>query len=279
MISACGLPLDGGSRTLSNYRCQEDRGVNECVPDRSLTRFRASRGCSLLVASRRVEYDPPIVGMAGAVATESPLRPSFVKRNHLERRRTVDIDPLLSKVAAGDSQAIRACADRFAGLVWSLARRMSFSGAEADDAVQDVFVEIWKNAYRYDSAVASETAFVAMIARRRLIDRRRMLSRRPDRQPLPEAEVRSDVSGVDTVSTSEEATKAAMALESLSPEQQRVIRLSIFHGLSHEKIATSTGLPMGTVKTHARRGLIRLRELLEAGRPRSGPRLATEVGK
>lgn len=171
-------------------------------------------------------------------------------------------DLVLPRVAGGDAGAVRECIDRFAGLVWSLARRMTYTEAEADDAVQEIFVEIWKNAGRYDRTVASETAFVAMIARRRLIDRRRRRDRQLDRQPLPENPPSAPEPGVDPTQLSEESRRALSAMTELSPEQQRVLRLSIFQGLSHDKIATSTGLPMGTVKTHARRGLIRLRELL-----------------
>jgi DNA-directed RNA polymerase specialized sigma24 family protein len=68
----------------------------------------------------------------------------------------------------------------------------------------------------------------------------------------------------DVPTQQEEAARATAALERLRPEQQRVLQLSIYHGRSHEEIARSTGLPLGTVKTHARRGLIRLREILEA---------------
>lgn len=170
---------------------------------------------------------------------------------------------------------MRECIDRFGGLVWSLARRMTYSEPEADDAVQDIFVEVWKNAGRYDSSVASETAFVAMIARRRLIDRGRKRNRQLDRQPLPESVpgVADDFAG--RASMTEEARRAAAAIELLSAEQQRVLRLSIFQGLSHEKIASSTGLPMGTVKTHARRGLLRLRELM--GGPNRGAERAAAV--
>lgn len=173
-------------------------------------------------------------------------------------------DLLLPRVAQGEAAAIKACIDRFGGLIWSLARRMTHNDAEAEDAVQEIFVEIWQSAYRYDVNVASETAFVAMIARRRLIDRRRKADRRPGEQMLPDG-VFSEPDHVESTPESvEEAGIAAAALEKLSAEQQRVLRLSIFQGLSHEKIARSTGLPLGTVKTHARRGLIRIRELLEA---------------
>lgn len=170
---------------------------------------------------------------------------------------------LLPRVARGESGAIKACIDRFGGLIWSLARRMTFNDAEAEDAVQEIFVEVWQSAYRYDAGVASETAFVAMIARRRLIDRRRKADRRPSYTHLPEGVVGSNDADAASLQVSEDAARASAAMSKLSSEQQRVLRLSIFHGLSHEKIARSTGLPLGTVKTHARRGLIRIRELLE----------------
>lgn len=157
---------------------------------------------------------------------------------------------------------MRACLDRFGGLVWSLARRMMPTHAEAEDAVQEIFVEVWKNAYRYDANVASETAFVAMIARRRLIDRRRRAGRQLDKNGLPEAEPAAAPQSEMTADEREVATAAMSAMSRLSDEQQRVLRLSLVQGLSHERIAGATGLPLGTVKTHARRGLIRLRELL-----------------
>lgn len=168
--------------------------------------------------------------------------------------------PLLQRIASGDISAVQACIDRYAGLVWSLTRRMSLNGADAEDAVQEIFVELWRNAFRFDPEVASETAFVAMIARRRLIDRRRRMARQRDRAPL------EDVSPVGAESPAaergEEVLVALRAIEELSAEQQRVLRLSLLQGLSHEKIASATGLPLGTVKTHARRGLLRIRELL-----------------
>jgi len=168
--------------------------------------------------------------------------------------------PILQRIASGDKAAVQACIDRYAGLVWSLTRRMALNGADAEDAVQEIFVEIWRNAFRFDPNIASETAFVAMIARRRLIDRRRRMSRQRDRAPLDDTTpVRSDPPKPEL---GEEAAIAARAMEDLSSEQQRVLRLSLLQGLSHEKIATATGMPLGTVKTHARRGLLRIRELL-----------------
>ncbi len=154
--------------------------------------------------------------------------------------------------------------DRFGGLIWSVARRYCPTAAEAEDAVQEIFIDLWKSAGRYDASIASETTFVAMIARRRLIDRNRRRARRPESAMIPESVAAPMAeAGVPSI-VEEDARIAAEALAQLRPEQQRVLQLSIFHGASHEQISRSTGLPLGTVKTHARRGLIRIRELLEA---------------
>src|SRR5215813_10857739 len=84
---------------------------------------------------------------------------------------------LLARVAGGDPGAVRDCLARYGGLVWSIARR--FEGGDAEDAVQEIFLDLWRSAARFDPQIASEPAFVAMIARRRLIDRRRTRQRRP----------------------------------------------------------------------------------------------------
>lgn len=167
---------------------------------------------------------------------------------------------VLERVGAGEAEAVRECIDRFSGLIWSLARRAGLNGAEAEDSVQEIFVEIWKSAGRYRPEIASETAFVATIARRRLIDARRRTTRRPTPQVLGEEMAGRPIS--DRAEVNQEAARAAKALLQLSSEQQRVLRLSVLEGLSHEKIATATGLPLGTVKTHARRGLLRIRAML-----------------
>lgn len=172
-------------------------------------------------------------------------------------------DSILARVASGDTAAINACYDRFGGLVWSLARRFCHNPTDAEDAVQEIFIDLWKSAERFDASIASETTFVAMIARRRLIDRTRRRQRRPPMPTLPEQAAAPEARG-DLSELGEEVRLAAEAFERLRPEQQQVLRLAIHHGCSHEQIATTTGMPLGTVKTHARRGLIRIREILRA---------------
>jgi RNA polymerase sigma factor (sigma-70 family) len=169
---------------------------------------------------------------------------------------------LLPRIARGDQAAVRECLTKYGGLVWSLAKRFHANSADIEDAVQEIFVEVWKSAPRYDEKLSSESTFITMIARRRLIDRRRRSSRQVAASPLPEM-VLSRSPEVDySASTADDAAQARQALSKLRTEQQNLLRLSIYQGLSHEEIAAETGLPLGTVKTHIRRGLLKVRELL-----------------
>jgi RNA polymerase sigma-70 factor (ECF subfamily) len=166
---------------------------------------------------------------------------------------------LLYRVAAGDPTAIRECIARFGGLVWSIAKR--FDPVETEDAVQEIFLDLWRSAGRYDPEVASKTAFVAMIARRRLIDRQRSRARRPTTEGIDEVQSIPD-GQAQRPDACAEANQAARALTRLRPEQREVLVLSTCHGLSHGEIAARTGMPLGTVKAHARRGLLSIRAAL-----------------
>ena len=170
---------------------------------------------------------------------------------------------LLQRIAAGEQQAVKDCIDQYSGLIWSLARRLSGNPAEAEEGVQEVFIHLWEHADRFDPAIASETTFIAMLARRRLIDRRRKFGRRLDSAPLPERPVAGDAPESDAAEVSDETLRVREAMDELRPEQQQVLQLSIMHGHTYEHIARTLEMPVGTVKTHARRGMIRLRDLLK----------------
>lgn len=185
---------------------------------------------------------------------------------------------LLERVASGDVAAVQQCVDRYGGLVWSLARRLVPRQADAEDAVQEVFIALWKSAERFDPAVAGESTFVAMIARRRLIDRQRRSARRVESAPtvpIEDVEVAQELSGHEGVELHDEAARAADAVTQLRPEQQKVLRLAVYEGWSHQRIADHLQMPLGTVKTHVRRGLTRVRELLTRPRSASGKEAAS----
>ena len=172
---------------------------------------------------------------------------------------------ILQRVANGERTAVQECLKKYGGLVWSIARKMLRSQEDAEDAVQEIFVDIWKNAARFDETKSSETTFIAMIARRRLIDKIRYSARRITADSLDDVLLEPFTRADKAMQVSVEAGQAAEAMRNLRPEQQQVLRLSIIEGMSHQEIADATGMPLGTVKTHARRGILQVREYLGVG--------------
>jgi RNA polymerase sigma-70 factor (ECF subfamily) len=173
---------------------------------------------------------------------------------------------LLERIAAGDQAAVKECMDVYGGLVWSLARRFSYSAADAEDATQEIFIEIWKSAGRYDAAMGSEAVFLTTIARRRLIDRVRATKRRPPTEEfVEEFMVEAALDTPDFGALAVDATRAARALAQLGEGEREILLMGVVDGMTHSEIATATGKPLGTVKTQLRRGLIKVRELLDSG--------------
>jgi RNA polymerase sigma-70 factor (ECF subfamily) len=190
-----------------------------------------------------------------------------------DTQRLVLEDSLLTRIADGDQSAVPDCISRYGGLIWTLARRRLANREDAEDVVQEIFVDLWRSADRFDPLVAEEITFVAMIARRRVIDRLRQRSVLPQAVSMNDAGVSGvvDVAGLETVGRrlelGEEARIADEHLQRLKPDEQQMLRLSIYDNLSHAAIAEQTGFPLGTVKSHIRRGLDSLRRTL-AGRRR-----------
>ncbi len=169
---------------------------------------------------------------------------------------------VLHRIAAGDSTAVRECIDQFGALVWSLARRLSRTAADAEDATQEIFLDIWRSAARFDASQGSEKVFIAMIARRRLIDRLRKTTAEPPMDPVEVLELVAWPDPGTASEISQEAEQAMRALAELRPEQRQVLELGLLHGLSQSEIATRLSMPLGTVKSFMRRGLIRVREFM-----------------
>lgn len=171
---------------------------------------------------------------------------------------------LLQRIADGDASAIEECLDFYGSLVWSIARRWSSSKEDAEDAVQEIMLDVWKSAHHYDSDASSESTFISMVARRRLIDRRRRASVRPHLRSGESIDFLpgSGRSFIDEVELNDEAQVAAGYLAQLRDQEREVLRLAIHDGLTHQQIANCTGLPLGTVKSNIRRALVTLKDLL-----------------
>lgn len=171
----------------------------------------------------------------------------------------------LVRIAAGDANAVDECLKRYAAMVWSLVGKAWKDHATIEDLVQEIFIEVWKSAGRFDPERASEATFIATIARRRIIDRRRRIGRAVDSEELEDHDVGYEDAGPSRVELGDEAARARAALAELKPDQRRVILMSVVDGLTHNEIATATGMPLGTVKSHIRRGLKETAQRLRGG--------------
>lgn len=174
-------------------------------------------------------------------------------------RKESDVS-ILERISARDPGAVEQCLDLYGRLVWSIAKRL-LPETLVEDVVQEVFVDIWRSASRFDPGRSSEKTFVAMIARRRVIDRLRRTEKRPATEPLDEVRIPPDDLHL-SVETNVDASLAARVLKQLRPKQRDVIQMSIYQGMSHSEIAAKTGLPLGTVKTYILRGLQQVRDLM-----------------
>jgi RNA polymerase sigma-70 factor, ECF subfamily len=163
---------------------------------------------------------------------------------------------LMKRLAAGDQSALGEFYDLLAGLVNALALRILRDAGEAEDVVQEVFVQVWRQAARYDRGRGSPEAWVCTMARTRAIDRlrARLVRRRPAAEAPPP---------VTPAPNAADALAVRDALAELPPEQRRALELAYYEGLSQSEIAQRLNQPLGTVKTRMRTAMIRLREALE----------------
>ncbi len=167
---------------------------------------------------------------------------------------------LLARVARGDPKAMEACIEAYGGLVWTIVLRRVRDHSAAEDLTQEIFTEIWKSAGRHDPSIASESGFIGMIARRRAIDWNRKQQRLPAMETMPVK---------DEIATAEADPGGGIdrdtlwqSLKALPDETRRLFTLHFEEGLTHSEISEKTGLPLGSVKTRLRRGLIEARRLL-----------------
>ena len=178
----------------------------------------------------------------------------------------VDVDLLVGKVARGDAQAFDQLYDELSASVYGLARRVVRDPARAEDVTQEVFLEVWRKAARFDRALGKGKTWVMTIAHRRAVDavRRNEAARRSDQQGAPD-EVSHD-EPADAVIAAEEHGAVRECLDTLTDLQLESVRLAYFNGYTYNEVATLLEKPLPTIKTRMRDGLIRLRDCLEGAR-------------
>jgi RNA polymerase sigma-70 factor (ECF subfamily) len=174
----------------------------------------------------------------------------------------VDPETSIAKVAAGDQAAFAALYDELAPSVFGVVRRVLRDPSQAEEVTQEVFVEIWRLAGRFDPQRGSVRTWAVTIAHRRAVDRVRSEQAHRDRQARSVLDDDFAVAPDDLALEREERERAKAALQELSPVQREALELAFFDGLTHVQIAERLDIALGTVKTRIRDGLIRLRAVM-----------------
>lgn len=187
-----------------------------------------------------------------------------MSRLHPEQAQITDVQ-LLQAVARGDETALAQLYDRYRVILFGLLVRILTSREEAEDVLQEVFLQVWRRAGDFDENRGRPFTWLVTLARSRAIDRLRSLASR-DRTAV--AGAREELDQVSDPSTdayrSEQRGLVTDALEQLPDDQKRALILAYFDGLTQSEIASRLGAPLGTVKTRMRSGMMKLRELLSS---------------
>ena len=178
-----------------------------------------------------------------------------------ERMNDADDMGLLTRIESGDQTAMSALFDRYGTLVYSVALRVLKDASEAEDVMQEIFVQVWKNPRAFESGKGSLAGWLAVVARNRSID---VIRRRRPAEPVELFALPAATNVARETERDSLLGKIRGVMGSLPEEQRRPLELAFFEGLSHSEIAEKTGDPLGTVKTRIRIALSTIRKALTA---------------
>ncbi len=173
-------------------------------------------------------------------------------------------EQLLLEVARGDREAFAALYERFAATVFGVVRRTLRDPSQSEEVAQEVFVELWRQAARFDPERGRASTWILTLAHRRAVDRVRTEQSRRDRTDKVAArEHRREHDEVaETVELRLEHQQVRAALDVLTPLQREAVELAYYRGFTYREVAEQLGAPLGTIKTRMRDGLIRMRDAL-----------------
>ena len=191
--------------------------------------------------------------------------------NDLIDTSSAELARLISRVMHHDEQALASLFEHLSARVYSVALHITRNVGHAEEVLQDVFWQLWRQAPRFDAERGSACAWVLNIARSRALDAYRRVKRELPHSGLHAADGAEnsvpcpDPGPQDFLIAAEQISHLQSALQGLDPVRRQLISLSFYSGLSHQEISDLTGLPLGTVKTHLRRSISALRKALSNG--------------
>ena len=182
----------------------------------------------------------------------------------MDQRTPLNETDLLRRIATGDGDALSRVFELHSPVVLGLLVRMLGGRAEAEEVLQEVFLQVWMQADRYEESRSSPRGWILMLARSRALDRlrRRVSRQRREDEVAAEEGVTVRPVGTERLEAVEQRSRVGAALGILSPEQRHCIELAFFEGLTHTQIAERLKAPLGTVKSRILLGMNKLRQAL-----------------
>ena len=186
-----------------------------------------------------------------------------IQNKRVSAMQSEDNDSILARIADGENGSFELLIEKYGNLVWSIGKKFLYRQSDLEDAVQEVFIAIWKSADKYDANKAKEITFVSMIARRRFIDHLRKISRHKNLESIDDDNSGHQLYKESLLNESTDLQLVKNAIKSLDINDQELLNLSVYQGYSHSEISKLLNIPLGTVKTRIRRNLIKLKEIFE----------------
>jgi RNA polymerase sigma-70 factor (ECF subfamily) len=168
---------------------------------------------------------------------------------------------LVTAIRSGDQGAMAALYDRYSSIVYAVALRVLQDTGAAEDVLQDIFMQLWRNPGAFDASRGNMAAWLAVIARHRAID---ALRRRRPENDIEDVVVSVEPDLASDADRSRTMDKVRGVLHTMPHQQRSALEMAYFEGLTHSEIAEKTGEPLGTIKTRIRMGLLALRKVLAA---------------